>query len=38
MIAVVLTIVVTLEQVVFGGKICFGISCPIQIPALIQPK
>jgi hypothetical protein len=36
MIAVVLAIVVTLEQVIFGGKICLGLSCPITIPSLVK--
>lgn len=36
MIAVVLAIVVTLEQVVFGGKICLGLSCAITIPTLVK--
>lgn len=36
MIAVVLAIVVTLEQVIFGGKICLGLSCPITIPTLVK--
>jgi amino acid transporter len=33
----VLAIVVTLEQLVFRNAICFGITCPIKIPGLIQP-
>jgi len=32
----VLAIIVTLEQIVFSGKLCLGISCPISVPALIQ--
>lgn len=35
MIVVVLAIVWTLEQVVFGGKICFGLSCPLSLPTLL---
>lgn len=35
LIVAVLAIVVTLEQAVFGKKICFGISCDIQIPSLV---
>ncbi len=27
----VLTLVVIVEQVVFGGKVCLGISCPLQL-------
>ena len=34
-IVAVLAIVWTLEQVVFGGKICFGISCPVTLPSLL---
>ncbi|MBI3620324.1 hypothetical protein HY214_04250 [Candidatus Roizmanbacteria bacterium] len=37
MIAVVLAVIATLEQVVFGGKICFGLSCPVTIPTLVKP-
>jgi hypothetical protein len=33
----VLAIVWTLEQVIFSGRICFGISCPVTLPSLIQP-
>ena len=36
MIAVVLAVVVTLEQVVFAKKICLGLTCPITIPSLIK--
>lgn len=37
LIAVVLAVVVTLEQVVFARTICLGLSCPITIPGLVQP-
>lgn len=37
LIAVVLAVIVTLEQVVFAGHICLGLSCPITIPGLLQP-
>ena len=37
LIAVVLAVVVTLEQVVFAGNICLGLSCGITIPALLKP-
>lgn len=37
LIAVVLAVIVTLEQVVFAGRICLGLSCPITIPSLL-PK
>ncbi len=30
----VLTLVILLEQVVFGGKVCLGISCPINMGQL----
>jgi len=30
----VLTLVILLEQVVFGGKVCLGISCPINMDDL----
>lgn len=35
MIVVVLAIVWTLEQIVFGGKICFGLSCELTLPSLL---
>lgn len=37
LIVAVLAIIVTLEQVVFKTKICFGISCPATIPSLVRP-
>jgi len=30
----VLTLVVIIEQVVFGGKLCLGISCPLQLGSI----
>jgi len=33
----VLAIIVTLEQIVFAQRLCLGLSCPITIPALLQP-
>ncbi|MEI6533478.1 MAG: hypothetical protein WCO06_06615 [Candidatus Roizmanbacteria bacterium] len=36
LIVVVLSLIVTLEQVVFKGKVCFGISCAVTIPELLQ--
>ena len=36
LIVVVLSLIVTLEQVIFKSKVCFGISCPVTIPALLQ--
>ena len=35
-IVAVLAVIWTLESVVFGGKICFGLSCPVTIPSLIK--
>jgi hypothetical protein len=35
-IVAVLAIMVTLEQVVFKGKLCFGISCDLVLPNLLQ--
>lgn len=32
----VLAIIWTLEQVIFGGAICIGLSCPLTLPSLIQ--
>lgn len=37
LIVAVLAIIVTLEQVVFRERICFGISCAASIPNLIEP-
>lgn len=37
LIVIVLALIWTLEQVVFAGKICFGISCPLTLPTLIKP-
>lgn len=37
LVVAVLAIIVTMETVVFQGKICIGVSCPITIPTLIQP-
>jgi hypothetical protein len=36
LIVVVLALIWTLEQVVFQAKICFGISCPMTIPKLLE--
>lgn len=36
LIVAVIAIAVTLEQVVFSKKICFGLSCGIKIPGLIR--
>lgn len=37
LIVAVLAVIVTLEQVVFRGRICFGISCAATIPSLVKP-
>lgn len=37
LVVVVLAVVVTLEQIVFRGKICVGLSCAASIPSLIEP-
>lgn len=37
MIVVVLSIVWTLENVIFSRTICFGISCPITLPPILKP-
>lgn len=34
----VLTIIVTLEQVVFREQLCFGISCPLNLPVLLGSR
>ncbi|KXK07324.1 MAG: hypothetical protein UZ21_OP11001001089 [Microgenomates bacterium OLB22] len=31
-----LSLIVTLEKLVFREKICFGVSCPIRVPALLK--
>ena len=36
-IVAVLAIIVTMEQIVFANRLCLGLSCPITIPALLQP-
>jgi len=35
-IVAVLAIIVTMEQVVFGGNLCLGLSCAITIPSLLH--
>ena len=37
MILVALAIIWTLEQIVFKGTVCFGISCPVTLPTLLEP-
>ncbi len=36
LIIAVLAIIVTLEQIVFGGRLCLGLSCPASIPTLLE--
>lgn len=38
MILVALAIIWTLEQIVFKGTICFGLSCPVSLPTLLNPR
>jgi hypothetical protein len=33
----ILAVIWTLEQIIFGQRICFGISCPLTIPSLVSP-
>ncbi len=37
LIVMTLSIVATLETVVFDKRLCFGISCPIDLPVLLGP-
>jgi len=36
LIVIVVAILATLEQVVFSGKLCFGLTCPMSIPTLLK--
>lgn len=36
-IIAVLAVIWTLEQLVFAGRVCFGVSCPVTIPGLLTP-
>lgn len=36
-IVVVLVIIATMEQVVLKGSFCVGLTCPIKVPALLNP-
>jgi len=36
-IVAVLAVIVTFEQIIFGNRLCLGLSCPITIPSLLQP-
>jgi hypothetical protein len=33
----ILAVIWTLEQIIFGQRICLGISCPLTIPNLVSP-
>lgn len=35
LIVVVLALVATFEQIVFRGKLCFGLTCPLTLPSLL---
>ncbi len=37
-IVAVLAVAITLEQVVFNKEVCFGLTCPVRIPTLLEPK
>lgn len=37
LIVVVVAIVATLENVVFKKELCFGLTCPIDLPVLLKP-
>ncbi len=37
LIVIVLAVIVTLEQIVFQSRICFGLSCAASIPDLVDP-
>lgn len=37
LIVIVLSVVWSLEQLVFKQAVCFGISCPVTIPGLLEP-
>ncbi len=32
LLIIVLGLVATLEKIVFGGRFCFGLTCPIELP------
>ncbi|MFH1827097.1 MAG: hypothetical protein ABH812_01525 [bacterium] len=36
LVVIVVAILATLEQVVFAQKLCFGLTCDVSIPALLQ--
>lgn len=36
-IIAVLSLMAAVEQIIFAGKICVGLTCPVTIPQLIKP-
>lgn len=36
LVVVVVAVVATLEQVVFQGRLCFGLTCAFTVPALLK--
>lgn len=36
MIVVALAVIWSMENIVFSKKICFGLSCPVRLPALLH--
>lgn len=36
LVVVVVAVVATLEQVVFQGRLCFGLTCPFTVPSLLK--
>jgi hypothetical protein len=36
LVVIVVAILATLETVVFSSKLCFGLTCPVSIPTLLQ--
>ena len=36
LVVIVVAILATLESVVFSGKLCFGLTCPVSIPPLLK--
>lgn len=38
MMVAVLGIVWTMEQVIFRKMLCFGLSCPVSLPSLLEPS
>ncbi len=36
LVVIVVAILATLETVVFSSKLCFGLTCPVSIPALLK--